>query len=495
MYKARLTKLAFWAGMTLTALCGIVARFWDLNRQSLWQDEIHTAVYVLDRPLLWEVVHRVATWDLHSPLYYVLLRMEVWAHDLLRVPLTDGNLRILSAVLGVLALGAVWGLFRNLLQHRGWAFLAFFLAAFNMYGIYYSQELRMYAAILVLAPSVLYFQLQLWETPDHGLHKPYAAGYAVGSLLLLYSSLIGLFFVAGTGMALLVMAWLERKQHPKRWQQVLGMGLIIGIGYAPWFGVMWGQSMNLKSGVGTGLVITQPRELLKFAMENLWFHAWKIGSGFELAGKIARVVMPLALLNLFDAQQRKKHGLILLGFALTFIFYFIVTYHKPFHTGRYFSAWWPWALYFLAAGFSGLQVGLRKFLPRWVWAGMALAAAFGGLYIWVQVQQVRYYFSAFEKENYRAAVQVLNQHPEETRVLTLNAWQRKCFTYYGAKCSFLSIDEFNQAATANPLLKVIYVGVQAPQTDPAVVGLSREFTQQAWEIKSLNYYTWPQTRK
>lgn len=66
-------------GPALAALAGIVIRFWDLGRQSLWQDEIHTAIYVRDFPSLWEVIHRVATWDLHAPLYYVLLWAEVWA--------------------------------------------------------------------------------------------------------------------------------------------------------------------------------------------------------------------------------------------------------------------------------------------------------------------------------------------------------------------------------------------------------------------------------
>jgi len=482
-----------WAGVFYTgslaviALAGAVVRFWDLGRQSLWQDEIHTALYVRDFPALWEVVRRVAVWDLHAPFYYVLLWAEVWVERFIHLPLSEGNLRLLSAVLGTLALPGIYFLFRQVFANRWWAWGALFFASFNMYALYYSQELRMYAAILAITPWVLLSQLTLWNAQG-ALNKKMAAVYTVGSVLLLYSSLVCAFFVVGTWTALMVMVWFERKTYPRKTPQVLGLGALMVLGYLPWIGVMWRQSMALKSGVWTGMVISQPRELLKFAFENLWLHCWKLGGAFAMVSKAARLLMPLALLNLWETNNRKRHGLLLLGFALTFLIYFSLTWQKPFHTGRYFSPWWPWAIYFLVAAFSGLMAALRKIRFPWPRVAAVLALVFGGLYLGVQIRNAEFYFSGFEKENYRSAVENLNAVPDRTlAVLVANTWQKACLEYYGAKFRILMPWELNQLKGTGGL-EVVYVGVQPPQMEKELAGMNLQVELQNWGIKSLNRY-------
>ena len=63
------SKIIFFVVFATVLLVGGGLRFYDLNRQGLWQDEIHTVVYVNDHPSLGEVIHRVSVRDLHSPLY------------------------------------------------------------------------------------------------------------------------------------------------------------------------------------------------------------------------------------------------------------------------------------------------------------------------------------------------------------------------------------------------------------------------------------------
>ena len=90
-------KILFFILFATVLLVGDGLRFYDLNRQSLWQDDIHTVVYVNDHPSIGEVIHRVSVRDMHSPLYYILLRMEVWAGQQWDIPLTAENLRLVSA--------------------------------------------------------------------------------------------------------------------------------------------------------------------------------------------------------------------------------------------------------------------------------------------------------------------------------------------------------------------------------------------------------------
>ncbi|NTV52442.1 MAG: hypothetical protein HGA76_05450 [Candidatus Firestonebacteria bacterium] len=204
--------------------------------------------------------------------------------------------------------------------------------------------------------------------------------------------------------------------------------------------------------------------------------------------KLARLLMPLALLNLWDAKARPRHGLMLLGFTLTFLLYFGLTWHKPFHTGRYFSAWWPWAIYFLAAAFSGLEAALRKLEFPWPRAAAILALVFGGFYLNLQFQNLHYYFSGFEKENYRAAVKHLQTTVSPgARWVVTGPWQKNCFRYYDAPDNFFTPEQFDRPGEATGLF---YVGLRPPQDELMLARLGLNFVQVPWEIKSLNYYVW-----
>lgn len=482
-------KVFLLSGFTVSVILGTVIRFWDLNRQSLWQDEIHTALYIADHPTLWEVIRRVATWDIHSPLFYILLWFETQIYDFCGIPLTDGNLRLISALLGSLALPIIYILFKSLYKKHGFILMAVFIAALNIYGIYYSQELRMYAAILFLAPAILYFQLNLWDDNSGKIKKKNALGYIASSALLLYSSLIGSFFIAGTGVALLIVSWVERKHHPDKWIQAAALLVIIFIAYSPWLATLWHQSMMIKEGVWTGLIINKPREIFKFSMENLLLHVWHIGPGFDFFGKLTRIIIPLALLNLLDNESGKKHGFILLGFAFTFIIYFFLTFNKAFNTGRYFAAWWPWAIYLVVAGFSGIIVLIRKVVPRFRWAGFTLAIIFCGYYAWVQSQQIFYYFTTFEKENYRAAAKYINSLSAGNNVILVkNTWYKQCFTYYKIKLPLITLADYERDMRAYNNGKVIYIGGTSPEKDVPFKKVDLEFRDIKWDIRSLKCY-------
>ncbi len=483
------SKIIFFVVFATVLLVGGGLRFYDLNRQGLWQDEIHTVVYVNDHPSLGEVIRRVSVRDLHSPLYYILLRMEVWAGQQWNIPLTAGNLRLLSAGLGFLALGTMFLLMLKIFGRPGYALLGLFIAAISIYGIYYSQELRMYSLIFCLAPLVLFFQLKLWEGPDAGLNKYAAAGYVISSLLMLYSSLICLFFIAGSLLSLLIISWGERKTFPRRYMDVIKLGALIILGYLPWIVAMWRKSMALKGGVSTGLIINNPRELFKFAFENLLLHSWKEGDGFGILSKIIRNLSPFSLLNLWEREKRRKHGMILLSFLCAFTIYFIITYNREFHTGRYFSPWWPFAVYFVVAGFSGIMLLLRRIKPGLRWWGIGFLAGFLGLYIHVQGQQIRFYYKDFEKENWRQIVKYLNTSQQEgDMLLAAGAWHKACFTYYGVELPFITGRELLSNDIPGKYKRLIYVNDDPPHKE--IKGLTRKFVEKPFAIKGKKLFVW-----
>src|SRR5687768_3095817 len=122
------------------ALGGLL-RFYNLGAHGFWYDEIATA-QVLRFGTPAETIGWVQEWGDHTPLAYLVtwvlrgLGGEEWA------------LRLPYAVAGVLAIAALYALARALLPLRA-ALLAALLMATAPFAVYYSQEARPYAFIIL----------------------------------------------------------------------------------------------------------------------------------------------------------------------------------------------------------------------------------------------------------------------------------------------------------------------------------------------------------
>ncbi len=130
----------------LFVLLASLLRVLYLGIQPLWWDEGYS-VWFATHPLS-EMVALTAQ-DIHPPLYYALL--HGWIGLFGAGPVV---LRLLSVLVGVLAVPAVYLCGRRMLGPRG-ALLAAFLLAINPLHVYYSQEVRMYGSVALLGIGVL----------------------------------------------------------------------------------------------------------------------------------------------------------------------------------------------------------------------------------------------------------------------------------------------------------------------------------------------------
>jgi hypothetical protein len=121
-------------------LVGFAVRLYRLGHESLWYDET-VSVYLARLPLNTMISHTAG--DIHPPGYYGLLHL--W-HSLTQPSLAHG-LEFLyawpSVVFGLLALPLLLVIARRLFGQRT-AVAALWLAAFNPFLVWYSQEVRMY---------------------------------------------------------------------------------------------------------------------------------------------------------------------------------------------------------------------------------------------------------------------------------------------------------------------------------------------------------------
>ncbi|HLF29289.1 MAG TPA: glycosyltransferase family 39 protein [Anaerolineae bacterium] len=135
-------------------LLATVLRLYRIDAQSFWSDEGNSA-RIAERNVA--LILEGAAGDIHPPLYYLVL--HAWRS---LVGGSEADLRALSALFGVITVGAVFLLGRRLFEARV-GLLAAFLVAVNPFQVYYSQEARMYMMLAALGGMATYLLVRLLD--------------------------------------------------------------------------------------------------------------------------------------------------------------------------------------------------------------------------------------------------------------------------------------------------------------------------------------------
>jgi mannosyltransferase len=157
--------------LALIAVAGAVLRFYALGHQGLWYDEAQTGWMV--RAPLGQMLAGVPRSESAPPLYYVVawLWVRVFGD-------TREGLRSLSAVAGVLTIPVAFAAARSLVGRRA-ALVAALLVAVNPLLIWYSQEARAYALLVLASTVALWCFGRARERPTGGRFAAWAVAAAV----------------------------------------------------------------------------------------------------------------------------------------------------------------------------------------------------------------------------------------------------------------------------------------------------------------------------
>lgn len=206
---ARARSRAFWIVAGLTALAAAL-RFATLGVQAYHHDEIVTASRVL-RGDFWHAMDAVGFSESAPPLYYAL----AWLWTQL-TGTGEFALRSLSALAGVATVPVAFLLGAELRGRRA-GIVAAALVAVNPMLVWYSQEARGYALLVLLTSlSLLYFVRAL----DRGRRGDFGA-WGVASALALATHYFALFPVAAEA------AWLLLR---RRREALRGLAIVAGAG-------------------------------------------------------------------------------------------------------------------------------------------------------------------------------------------------------------------------------------------------------------------------
>ncbi len=137
-------------------LVGMALRAWGLDAQSLWRDEVDTVRFATQP--LGQLLSMFVTPGHNSPLYYLVMRPWIlfFGHR-------DFALRYASLLAGLLVIPLVYQVVRRWAGRRVGVLTALLVSA-SPYAIWYAQELRMYAFVLVIVLSATWcWQEALWR--------------------------------------------------------------------------------------------------------------------------------------------------------------------------------------------------------------------------------------------------------------------------------------------------------------------------------------------
>ncbi|HEX8269273.1 MAG TPA: glycosyltransferase family 39 protein [Flavobacterium sp.] len=129
--------------LTAILLVGLFLRLFKLDFQSVWLDEVHTLSEANPNFSFSEMYDALLIAEPHPPLYFIILKsmFSVFGY-------TSYVLRIFSVIVGMGGIFAIYALGKEIYSRNVGLFAAAILSV-SVFHIYYSQEGRMYALLLL----------------------------------------------------------------------------------------------------------------------------------------------------------------------------------------------------------------------------------------------------------------------------------------------------------------------------------------------------------
>jgi 4-amino-4-deoxy-L-arabinose transferase-like glycosyltransferase len=389
----------------VTGLIGLAfaLRVVGLDFQSLWRDEVD-AIRFASQPLK-QLFGLLVNPGQNGPLYYFALRP--W---LALAGESAFALRFFSAALSTLAVPLIYRLGRRLFPSLpGLALLAAFLAATSPYLIWYGQEGKMYALVVVLV--LLSMECYLAALERGGWHRWLL--YVVFASTAFYVHLIAALMIP---VQALVFFFTGSEIRKARWRPWLASMAALTLPYLPL--IRW-QLPLLQAGGSTGYAFVPLPEML---ISLLTSYSLGVVQRATIGSVSLFVGLLLAAALLWKGHRSRLASLAILAcwLFMPILGLFLITLVRPMYTARYLIFIAPAYLLLLAAG----VVAVAR-LSRWL-AGLWLVAllVLNGMGVWLQARTPY-------KADFRGATNYLASRMEPGDLLLFQIpYGRYSFDYY-----------------------------------------------------------------
>ncbi|MFN3640429.1 MAG: glycosyltransferase family 39 protein [Flavobacterium sp.] len=142
--------------LVLILSLGILLRFYHLDFQSVWLDEIHTLNEANPNLSFMEMYDLIKVTEPHPPLYFILIKIafSIFGYSTF-------VLRFFSALIGVIGILAIYKLGKELVNKQV-GIISALLLSLNYFHLYHSQDGRMYALLFLTTVISFYFFIKFW---------------------------------------------------------------------------------------------------------------------------------------------------------------------------------------------------------------------------------------------------------------------------------------------------------------------------------------------
>jgi mannosyltransferase len=220
-----------------------VLRFFHIDFQSVWLDEIHTLNEANPNLSLSELYDAILGADPHPPLYFIVLNFvfKIFGY-------TTFVARMFSAVVGVAGIAGVYFLGKELFNSKVGIYASLLLSV-NYFHLFYSQEARMYSLLFLTTTFSFYYLTRFIKLPT----LKSALIYGISSTLMIYCHFFALFTLVSQYLILLFFVFNAHKTTGKKFFFYTAVsGITSLILYLPVWGIFQ------KAAERTSIWITMP---------------------------------------------------------------------------------------------------------------------------------------------------------------------------------------------------------------------------------------------
>lgn len=414
--------------MTGCLLVAALLRVFRLAHQSLWIDELislELATYAQGAEF-W----RGLLTDIHGP--FLSLLLHGWA----RLGDSEAWLRLLLVIPSVATIPFFYRLVADLFHDRAGRIAAWALAI-SPFHIWYAQEVRAYAWVILWTVVALWLFVRVWDGRGG---RGTVAGLAASLVLAVLSNFSAAFLLAALSAAVLAHRPFSRRLAGT-WAVVLvAVGLVFLPWFLDWYGRIGGERLFVDAPSPMGMPL---RETSGFSPAEVPYAPWAFLYGYSLGPSLRQLhldrspgalapYLPVALLGGLavagaaragwgEVRRTGRTGLVavLLLVPLLLGIYMAARGVKTFHP-RYLTAVFPLFLAVPAAGWAVSRGRLMR-------ASCVLAVALVAFSLWNH-----YFDPAYGKEDNRSAAALIEAREEPgDSVVIIYAWRP--FDYYFAE--------------------------------------------------------------
>ncbi len=423
-------------GYTAAALIVFLAAFalrtCCLTSQGLWHDE--GLSWYLAKKSISALLSGTAHTE-HPPFYFLLLHFWMLAAG-------EGEfaLRFLSVLWGTLSVAVIYALGRGLLRARA-ALAAAAVIALSPFHVWYSQEVRGYSVLTVLALVGSYLFLKAMES-DRVVHW---AGFAIASVASLYTHLLSALLLAYH------FAWggVASLRDRKRVAVLAAAGIAVVIPFAPWIGAVLQQwQENATYWQGTLDVTRTLGEIVASAAVGLTAGRADVETVASVL-LLASVAYGLAV----NAGDRERHArwFLALAWVVPTALWLALAYRHPKFAPRYLLFLTPYL--YLLAGRSAAR-----------WPGRVLLLA---LALPMAFSLRNMYAGVNARPDFRGVVAYIDRHASpDDAILLVGGHMEPVIRYYERR-----------GLAIYPVPRGIMADVMKPVTPEEVAGILNEVSR------------------